>query len=91
MPSVYLTEAQRTDERYRKLRHSIGDRVALCKHRERLKLVSMAKSLGMGHATLSKLMDGEDVLLSTTRFLQILDLAGLKIVEKRKDALEVDQ
>lgn len=91
MPSVFLTEAQRTDERYRKLRHSIGDRVALARHREKLKLMDMAQRIGMGHTTLSKLMDGEDVLLSTTRFLQILDLAGLKIVEKRKDALEVDQ
>lgn len=91
MPTVFLTEEQRTAKRYAMLRRDIGDRVALVRHREKIKLVPMAKGLGMGHTTLSKLMDGEDVLLTTTKFLQILDMAGLKIVEKRRDGLEAKQ
>lgn len=87
MPKILLTEQQRTNARYESLRHCIGDRVARTKHQRKLKLMDMASSFNMGHATLAKIMDGEDVTMTTTKFLQILDLAGLALVDKKKDEL----
>lgn len=87
MPKVFLTEDQRTAERYRKLRLCIGDRVARAKQREDWKLMDMAHGLNMAHTSVAKIMDGQDVNLSTTKFLQILDLAGLMLVDRRQDEI----
>lgn len=87
MPKVFLTEDQRRLERYRKLRLCIGDRVASAKRRKDLTLMELASGLNMGHTTVAKLMDGADVSLTTTKFLQILDLAGLMLVDRRQDQI----
>lgn len=87
MPEVYLTESQKADARYRKLRHSIGDRVADTKRKKKLKLMELANGLNMGHTTVAKIMDGEDVTITTTKFLQILDMAGLMLVDRKVDEI----
>lgn len=91
MGKILLTEAQRIEARYERIRHCIGDRVARTKHQKKLKLMEMANSLNMGHSTVAKIMDGEDVMLTTTKFLQILDVAGLMLVDKKKDELEAQR
>lgn len=91
MPKVLLTQEQRMTERYRRLRVCIGDRVASAKRREDLTLMDLANGLSMGHTTVAKLMDGADVSLSTTKFLQVLDLAGLMLVDRRQDEIHANR
>lgn len=79
MPKVFLTEQQREEERYKRLRIAIGERIVRVKHREKLTLTQMSRRLGMAHDTVSKLMDGEDVKVSTTTWLRILDAAGISL------------
>lgn len=79
MPKVFLTEQQREEERYNRLRIAIGERIVRAKHREKLTLTQMSRRLGMAHDTVSKLMDGEDVKVSTTTWLRILDAAGISL------------
>lgn len=83
MERVFVTEAQRVIERYEKLREYIGNRVEGNMRLNRLKIMETARGLGIGHETLTKIMGGEDVKLSTTTWLKILDLAGLKLDERR--------
>ena len=87
MSKVLLTEQQRRDDRYRNLRRCIGDRLARTMHRHNLKVMATSAELEMGHVTFAKIMDGEDVKLSTTKWLQILDLAGLKLVDRQEDEI----
>lgn len=87
MPKVFLTEQQRLDARYDRIRKCIGDRVVLSMHRQYTTQQSLCKKLEMGHATVRKLIDGEDVTMTTTKFLQILDFAGLVLVDRMKDEL----
>lgn len=82
------TEAQRIEERYERLRKCIGDRVVVSMHRNRNTQEDICRNMAMGHNTVRKLTDGEDVTMTTTKFLQILDLAGLVLVDRKKDDLE---
>ena len=88
MPKVYLSEQQRIEARYERIRKCIADRVVVYMHRNHHTRGSLASSLSMGHTTFEKLLSGEDVLMTTTRFIHLLDMAGLKIVPKQKDELE---
>ena len=91
MPKVYLTEQQRLDARYEQIKKRIGDRLVLAMHRNRLTQTNVCNQLSMGHNTLSKLLDGEDVTMTTTRFLQILDMAGVALTDKKNDQQEVSR
>lgn len=88
MPKVYLTEQQRIDARYEQIRKRIGDRIVISMHRNHHTQSNVYNHLAMGHSTFRKLLDGEDVTMTTTRFLQILDLAGLVLVDRKKDEME---
>ena len=88
MPRVFLTEQQKLDARYERIRKCIGDRVVLSMHRNYTTQDILCKKLEMGHCTVRKLIDGGDVMMTTTKFLQILDFAGLALVDRRKDELE---
>ena len=91
MPKVYLTDQQRIDARYEQIRKRIGDRIVLTMHRNHHTRGSLANSLSMGHSTFAKILEGEDATMTTTRFLQILDLAGIALVDKKRDELEVSK
>lgn len=91
MPKVLLTEDAKAADRYTRLRKCIGSRVADTKREQKLRLVEMASGLGMGHATVAKIMDGEDVALTTTKFLQILDVAGLMLVDRKVDEIHANR
>lgn len=88
MPKVYLTEQQRIDARYEQIRKRIGDRIVIAMHRNHHTQSNVYNHLAMGHSTFRKLLDGEDVTMTTTRFLQILDLAGLTLVDRKKGEME---
>lgn len=91
MPKVYLTDEQRLEARYEQIRKRIGDRVALSMHRHHYTQSSVYKHLDMGHSTLTKLLEGEDVTMPITKFLKILDLADIALVDKKKDEQEVSK
>lgn len=84
------TEAQRIEERYERLRDCIAGQLAKTKYRERLTAAQMAKRLGMAHDTFAKLMNGEDIKVTTTTWLRVLDMAGI-VMKRRPDELEVDR
>lgn len=91
MPKTLLTAEARAADRYAKLRKCIGTRVADAKREKKLRLMELANGLNMGHTTVAKIMDGEDVAMSTTKFLQILDLAGLMLVDRKVDEIHANR
>lgn len=88
MPEVFLTEAQRVAKHYERIRECLGTRFNSAMHRQHLSQEGTAEYLGMNRATVKKILDGEDVQMSTTKFLQILDFAGLKLCDRTKDVIQ---
>lgn len=88
MPRILLTEEQRNDQRYAKLRRCIADRLATVKSRERLSQEQLAKRVGMSRSTMSRMLAGEVVLIDTTTWLRVLDVAGLALADRHKDAIK---
>lgn len=84
MPKVFLTEAQRRDARYQRIRRAMGDGLAVLKVRERLSNKALGHELGINHETVAKVLEGQDVKLSTKTLFQMFDMAGLEI--KKKEA-----
>ena len=87
MPEVFLTEAQRAAKHYGRIRECIGTRFNSAMHKLHLSQDGTAEYMGMNRATVKKILDGEDVQMSTTKFLQILDFAGLKLVDRAEDQI----
>ena len=87
MPKVLLTEEQRIEARYERIRECIGDRIDSSMHKRRLSQDGTAEALGTNRSTVKKILDGVDVHMSTTKFLQILDFAGLKLVDREEDQI----
>ena len=79
MPQVFLTEAQRIEKRYERRRNGLAEHLAVTKHREKLNNEQMSKRIGINHGTYAKLMGGEDVKLSTTTWLRLMDMAGIDL------------
>lgn len=91
MPKVFLTESQRIEQRYADLRDCLGGRLAASMKVNRMKVMETAAALGMSHSTLAKIMRGEDVRLDTTTWLKILDVAGLKLADRRVDVIRREE
>jgi predicted transcriptional regulator len=87
MAQVFLTEDQRMKQRYADLRDCLGARLAASMKVNRMKVMETAGALQIGHSTLTKIMRGEEVRLDTTTWLKILDVAGLKLTDRKKDAI----
>lgn len=87
MPKVLLTESQRMERRYADLRDCLGGRLAASMKVNRMKVMETAGALQIGHSTLTKIMRGEEVRLDTTTWLKILDVAGLKLTDRKTDAI----
>jgi hypothetical protein len=83
-----MTQAQKMEQRYADLRKCIGKRVQDSMDNAYLTQEKMAKAFSMGHTTIRKITDGEEVKISTTDFLKVLDFAGLKLVDTRKDIIQ---
>lgn len=87
MPEVFLTEAQRVAKHYDRIRECIGTRFNSAMHKRHLTQEGTAEYLGMNRSTVKKILDGENVQMSTTKFLQILDFSGLKLVDRAEDQI----
>ena len=88
MPEVFLTKEQREEKRLSDLLKCVGKRVGSAISDNKLTIAGVASGLGLGHTTLSKIIDGEVVRLNTDTWLKLLDLAGLKMVDRKKDAIQ---
>lgn len=87
MPEVFLTEAQRVAKHYERTRECIGTRFNAAMHKRHLTQEATAEYLGVNRSTVKKILDGEDVQMHTTKFLQFLDFAGLKLVDRAEDQI----
>lgn len=91
MPKTFLTEEQRREDRYRKLRLKIGDGLNNFKNRNRVTKRSgltneeIAKNLGMGNGTIGRIIAGEDVQIHMNKFFRVLDLAGMEIRARKEE------
>lgn len=88
MPRIFLTESQRLEQRYVDLRKCIADRAAQVRNREKLSQEQLARRVGMSRSTMSRLLSGEVVLLDTTTWLRLIDVLGLKLVDRSQDAIQ---
>lgn len=84
----FMTQAQKLEQRYADLRKCIGKRVEIAMCSSGITQKTMAEEMCMSHTTIRKITDGEEVKISTTDFLKFLDLAGLKLVDTRKDIIQ---
>ena len=82
MPKVLLTQNQKEEERYRRLRKSLGERLATAKHRQQISTEQLAKQLDVGRESVAKLLHGEDVKLTSTTWFRLMDLAGISLKAK---------
>lgn len=88
MGKIFLTQAQKLEHRYAELRKCIGQRVEMAMCSRDITQKTMAEEMHMSHTTIRKITDGEEVKISTTDFLRFLDMAGLKLVDRSKDAIQ---
>lgn len=88
MGKILLTQAQKLEHRYAQLLKCIGQRVEMTMCSRGITQKDMAEEMCMSHTTIRKITDGEEVKISTTDFLKFLDLAGLKLVDTRKDIIQ---
>lgn len=87
MPKVLLTDDQRTADRLGRTRKAIADGLSAAKNRSRMTTVEVGAQTGIGKNTVSKILAGESVMLTTDSLLLLLDLAGLTIKRKADDGL----
>ena len=87
MPKVLLTDDQRTADRLGRTRRAIADGLSAAKNRSRMTTVEVGAKTCIGKNTVSKILAGESVLLTTDSLLLLLDLAGLTIKRKVDDGL----
>lgn len=81
MPRVCLTMEQKMEARNLKLRRKMADGLAKAKNRGHMSMDDIAKKVGIGREAVSKVLGCEDVKLSYSAFLRLLDLAGLMLKE----------
>ena len=87
MPKVLLTEDQRTAARLERMRRTIADGLAAAKNKNRMSSVEIGSRTCVGKNTISKVLAGESVLLTTDSLLLLLDMAGLMLKKKVDDGL----
>lgn len=78
-----MTEDQRRNLWYEHRNQMLADGLDAYKHKNRLTNADLGRGLGLGTQTISKLLNGEEVKLSTNTFWQLLEMAGLAV--KRRD------
>ena len=86
MPKVVLTEAQRRRQRYERRTRTLADGLAAYKSRNRLTNENLAEITGIGKNSITRLLCGEDVKMSMMTYWRLLELAGLDLKQKEKEA-----
>lgn len=79
MPRVYLTAAQREEAKTTQRLKALGDGIAIYGAKKRLNQKNLAEDLGLNIRTVSKLLDGKPVALSTEQLFRILEKAGMEV------------
>lgn len=85
MSAVYLIEEQRQAAAYQKQYQRIADGLAAFLNREHLRQIDVAKTLGLHHTSVRKLLNAEPVTLDFVKLQKLLRLAGYKIVPVKKE------
>ena len=85
MAKVVLTEAQRRQQRYERRNRTLADGLAAYKSRNRLTNENLAEMTGIGKNTVTRLLSGEDVKMSTMTYWRLLEMAGLDLKQKEKE------
>ena len=79
MPRGYMTAAQREAAKVSQRLNALGDGIAIYKAKNRLDQKHLAEDLGLNIRTVSKLMDGQPVALSTVRLFRIFEKVGMGV------------
>ena len=86
MPRTYLTQAQREAALIDRMRETLTDGILIQKAKERLTNEQIGNGLEIGERTISKIINGNDVKLSLTQTMRLLQFAGFQL--KRRDNLD---
>ena len=85
MPRVKpLTEAQHMEQMYQRRLKWMADGLATYKNRQRMTNAEVASALSIGVNTVAKLLNAEEVKLSTKDMFRIMDACGLTVEKKRE-------
>ena len=87
MPKVLLTHEQKLEDRNKKLRVSIADGLCVTKRRTGMNMEEMGAKVGVSRNTMSKILSGDDVTLTMSSLIRVLDMAGLTLKWKVDDDL----
>lgn len=87
MPKVLLTQEQKLEDRNRKMRVAVADGLCVTKRRTGMNMEEMGAKVGVSRNTMSKILSGDDVILSMSCLIRVLDMAGLTLKRKADDVL----
>jgi transcriptional regulator with XRE-family HTH domain len=87
MPKVLLTHEQKLEDRNIKLRNAVADNLAVTKRRTGMNMEEMGAKVGISRNAMSKLLSGEDVTMSMSSLIRIIDLAGLTLKRRTEESL----
>lgn len=85
MPKVRpLTEAQRREQVYQERLKWMADGLAVYKNRNRLTNAEVASALSIGVNTVAKVLNADEVKLSTKDMLRLMFACGLTVGKKQE-------
>ena len=90
MPKVRpLTEAQRREQIYQERLKWMADGLAVYKNRNRLTNAEVASALSIGVNTVAKVLNADEVKLSTKDMLRLMFACGLTVGKKQEAVNEM--
>lgn len=90
MPKVRpLTEAQRIEKAYQDRLKWMADGLAIYKNRNHLTNAEVASTLSIGVNTVAKVLNAEEVKLSTKDMLRLMFACGLTVGKKQEATNEM--
>ena len=86
MPRVRpFTEAQRTEKAYQDRLKWMADGLAVYKNRNRMTNAEVASALSIGVNTVAKVLNADEVKLSTKDMLRLMFACGLTVDKKEEE------
>lgn len=87
MPKVLLTHEQKLEDRNKRMRIAVADGLCITKRRTKMNLTEMGAKTGVSRNTMAKILSGDDVTLTMSSLMRVIDMAGLTLKKKVEDAL----
>lgn len=84
-----LTEAQRREQVYQERLKWMADGLAVYKNRNRLTNAEVASALSIGVNTVAKVLNADEVKLSTKDMLRLMFACGLTVCKKQEAVNEM--